>query len=344
MLNESTKMIKIGDFAKIFNISIKTVRYYESIGLIIPAYVDVYSGYRYFNEENAKRMEEILALKELGFSLEEIKYFNESEIKNKIEDYENKILNIKEQIQTLKELSFKGTEVLKMKKFMNDEMAIGKWNLLGIAKNIEEAKQNSFIEDDYAIRELYLMPEGKEYWAISWTKNIIYIGGKACNYEIISNRMYVTIKDDLDENMHKIATYEKIDSKEYTEEEIMIKDDINIPFIEDKDLVGFWHTIDFIANPKSFNPNKIQFSNECLPLQKVSFSPDGEVYINYKNNDKVKSAKYTKDYIINFCLPDTLSKYEYQKINNTTYLIIGWKTGDYVYGRMINGFYVLVKE
>lgn len=107
-------MLKIGDFAKIFDISIKTVRYYESVGLIIPAYIDIYTGYRYFNEENIKRMEEIISLKELGFSLEEIKYFKESEIKNKIKDYEKKILNIKQQIDQLKELSFKGKEVLKI--------------------------------------------------------------------------------------------------------------------------------------------------------------------------------------------------------------------------------------
>ena len=36
-------MIKIGDFAKIFNISIKTIRYYEHLGLIIPKYVNIYT-------------------------------------------------------------------------------------------------------------------------------------------------------------------------------------------------------------------------------------------------------------------------------------------------------------
>ena len=341
---ENDNMIRIGDFAKIFDINIKTVRYYESIGLIIPAYVDIYSGYRYFNEENIKRMNEIIALKELGFSLEEIKYFKESEIKNKILDYENKILKIKEQIRDLKELSIKGKEVLKMKKFVNDERVIGKWSLLGVSANMEDAKQNKYMDDDYAIKELYLMPEGQEYWVISWTKDIIYLAGKECPYEIENNKMFVKIKDDLDENMYKVSVYEKVDSKVYTEEEIKVKDDINVDFVEDNDLVGFWHTVDFVANPQSFNPNKIQFESTSLPLQKVSFSPDGEVYINYKNNDNVKQTKYTNGYIINFCLPDTLSKYEYQEIDGVKYLVIEWKSGDYVYGRMINGYYVLVKE
>lgn len=337
-------MIRIGDFAEIFNISVKTVRYYESIGLITPGYVDVYTGYRYFNEENVKRLEEIIALKELGFSLDEIKYFDESEIKNKIQDYESKILKIEEQIRNLKRLSLNGREVLKMKKFINDERVIGKWNLLGVSENFEDAKQNKFMEDDYAIKELYLMPEGEEYWVISWTKDVIYIAGKECPYEIKNDKMFVKIKDDFDEKKYKVSIYEKENSKVYTEEEIKIKDDINVDFIEDKDLVGFWHTIDFVSNPNSFNPNKLKFERTDFPLQKLSFSPDGEVYINYKDWKTVMHASYTKDYIINLNLPDTLTKYEYKNINGTTYLIIEWKTGDYVYGKMIIGYYVLVKE
>ena len=68
-------MIKIGDFANIFDVTTKTIRYYEKLGLLVPALVDIYSGYRYFDEENIKRMKEILTLKKLGFSLDEIKYF-----------------------------------------------------------------------------------------------------------------------------------------------------------------------------------------------------------------------------------------------------------------------------
>ena len=335
-------MLKIGDFAKIFGITIKTVRYYESIGLIVPGYIDIYTGYRYFNDENIKRMEEILSLKELGFSLEEIKNFKMSEIKNKIEDYERKMLNIKEQIYHLKELSFKGKEVLKMRKFIHDERVIGKWELLGVASSLEMAKNKEFVPDDYQIKELYLLPLGKQYWVISWRKDIIYINGKENSYQIINNKMYLTIKGEK-EGEFKIATYKKVDSKEYSKEEIKIKDNIEVEYIEDKNLVGFWKVIDFVNNPISFNPEKIQSASDNLPLSKVTFTPDGEVYINYKYNETTKHASYTKDYIINFCLPDTLSKYSYQTINNKKYLIIEWKSGDYVYGRIINGYYVLEK-
>ena len=76
----------------------------------------------------------------------------------------------------------------------------------------------------------------------------------------------------------------------------------------------------------------------------MSFLPDGDVYINYLGNDFVKQARFTKGYIIDFCLPDTLSKYIIKEIDGKTYLIIEWKSGDYVYGGIINGNYVLVKD
>lgn len=335
-------MLKIGDFAQKFGVSIKTVRYYESVGLIVPGYIDLYTGYRYFNENNVQRMEEILALKDLGFSLTEIKNFKVSEVQEKIKDYKIKVINIQKQINQLQEISLKGKEVLKMKRFINDERVIGKWDLVGIASNIEEAKANKFIQDDYQIKQLYLLPKGKQYWVISWTKDIIFINGRENHYQIDNDIMYLFVKGN-EENEIKIAIYKKIDDKEYTIEDIKVKDNTDIDYIEDKNLVGFWQTVDFITNKNSFNPEKIQANSTNLPLSKVTFTPNGEVYINYRYNNDIKRAKYTKDYIINFCLLDTLSKYFYQIIDNKKYLIIEWKSGDYVYGRMINGYYVLEK-
>ena len=148
---------------------------------------------------------------------------------------------------------------------------------------------------------------------------------------------------DFDSNIFKVAVYERIDHKEYTVNEIRIKDDTNIDFVLDEKLVGFWHAIDFVHHPLEFNLNHRQFKGE-LSLQKMSFLPDGDVHINYIGNDFVKQARFTKDYIIDFCLPDTLSKYIIKEIDEKTYLIIEWKSGDYVYGGFASGYYVLVKD
>jgi effector-binding domain-containing protein len=65
-------MIKIGNFSRISQVSVKTLRYYDEIGLLKPAQVDRYTGYRFYTIEQLPRLNRILALKELGFSLEEI--------------------------------------------------------------------------------------------------------------------------------------------------------------------------------------------------------------------------------------------------------------------------------
>ena len=53
-------------------VTVKTLRHYESLGLLIPAEVDDSSGYRYYTISQMQRLNSILALKNLGFSLEEI--------------------------------------------------------------------------------------------------------------------------------------------------------------------------------------------------------------------------------------------------------------------------------
>jgi DNA-binding transcriptional MerR regulator len=65
-------MIKIGTFSRISQVSVKTLRYYDEIGLLKPAQIDRYTGYRFYTFEQLPRLNRILALKELGFSLEQI--------------------------------------------------------------------------------------------------------------------------------------------------------------------------------------------------------------------------------------------------------------------------------
>ena len=72
-------MLKIGDFAKVFNVTIKTIRFYEEKELIKPAYIDKYSGYRYYDDSNFTQMSKIMYLKNLGFSLVESEYAPEVE-------------------------------------------------------------------------------------------------------------------------------------------------------------------------------------------------------------------------------------------------------------------------
>ncbi len=65
-------MIKIGDFSRLSFVSIKALRYYDEMGLLSPVETDRDSGYRYYALDQLPRLNRILALKDLGFSLEQI--------------------------------------------------------------------------------------------------------------------------------------------------------------------------------------------------------------------------------------------------------------------------------
>jgi effector-binding domain-containing protein len=65
-------MFKIGEFSKLSRVPVKTLRYYHQIGLLEPARIDDFTGYRYYTAVQLTRLNHILALKDLGFSLEQI--------------------------------------------------------------------------------------------------------------------------------------------------------------------------------------------------------------------------------------------------------------------------------
>lgn len=66
-------LYKIGEFSKLVNVPVKTLRYYDEINLFKPQEIDLFSGYRYYSEKEIEDLEVILSLKEVGFRLEEIK-------------------------------------------------------------------------------------------------------------------------------------------------------------------------------------------------------------------------------------------------------------------------------
>jgi DNA-binding transcriptional MerR regulator len=66
-------MFSIGEFAHLGGVSIRTLRHYDEIGLLRPARVDPYSGYRTYSADQLGQLNRIVALKELGLSLAQVK-------------------------------------------------------------------------------------------------------------------------------------------------------------------------------------------------------------------------------------------------------------------------------
>jgi DNA-binding transcriptional MerR regulator len=65
-------VLKIGEFAQVNQVSIATLRHYDQCGLLKPMALDPETGYRYYSLDQIPRLNRILALKDLGFPLEQI--------------------------------------------------------------------------------------------------------------------------------------------------------------------------------------------------------------------------------------------------------------------------------
>ena len=66
-------MFRISDFSRFTRVSVKALRHYDRLGLLEPAFVDPGTGYRHYAARQVAQLQRILALKELGFSLEHIR-------------------------------------------------------------------------------------------------------------------------------------------------------------------------------------------------------------------------------------------------------------------------------
>ncbi len=66
-------MLRIGDFSRLARVTIKTLHHYDEAGLLRPAHVDPQTGYRYYTADQLESLQRILLLKDVGFSLDEIR-------------------------------------------------------------------------------------------------------------------------------------------------------------------------------------------------------------------------------------------------------------------------------
>ena len=96
--------------AAFFHISVKAIRLYEKKGIIMPAWVDPDSGYRYYNVNHIHQLNTLIELKSIGFSLNEIKPIMEGkfegaelihQLQNKKRDWENLIIMAQSKMEAI---------------------------------------------------------------------------------------------------------------------------------------------------------------------------------------------------------------------------------------------------
>jgi effector-binding domain-containing protein len=77
---DHVSLLRISDFSKLSRVSVKMLRHYDDLGLLKPARVDAETDYRYYSVSQLPRLNRLIALKDLGFSLEQLAHLLDGEV------------------------------------------------------------------------------------------------------------------------------------------------------------------------------------------------------------------------------------------------------------------------
>lgn len=128
-------LLKIGEVADFFQISVKAVRIYEKKGILVPAYIDPESGYRYYTPDQLHQLAALLELKALGFSLDEIKDVMVGEsskealykaMQEKLRNWENLVIMAQSKMDAIESISERlvsSKEAEKLRELTEEERA-----------------------------------------------------------------------------------------------------------------------------------------------------------------------------------------------------------------------------
>lgn len=119
----------IGELSKYQNISNQTLIYYDKIGLFRPAYVDPDNGYRYYSTSQIDKLDTILIMKKIGFSLKEIReYMKDYTIDSSLVVLRRQLTVIRQQIRELRlienRLSHRCSQMEQAKGYIKKEVSV----------------------------------------------------------------------------------------------------------------------------------------------------------------------------------------------------------------------------
>jgi DNA-binding transcriptional MerR regulator/trans-aconitate methyltransferase len=140
-------LYKSGEFAKKANVSIRTIRYYDKQGLLKPSYVNK-SGYRFYNDLDFAKLQKIVSLKSLGFSLEEIMELvvRDNEHNYLLRSFQQQlelIRNKQEHLKLMEESLLSATKELGLNKQIGWEQVLHLIHLSNMEKEILNQYHNS---------------------------------------------------------------------------------------------------------------------------------------------------------------------------------------------------------
>ena len=113
--------LKIGEFSRLCRVTVRALRHYEKIKLLVPEIIDYSTGYRYYSVVQMQKALNIVKLKGLGFSLEEIRTMYESDVRRpSLDMLEEKIRICEEQLRSLTECRERLSGMITFHKKLNE--------------------------------------------------------------------------------------------------------------------------------------------------------------------------------------------------------------------------------
>lgn len=366
------RSMKIGEFSRACNVPISVLHYYDRYGLLKPDYIDRFTGYRYYSENQIRICARINALKAAGFSLSEIKQMlsrstTSGDIARIFDNRKKKLNEILHYLDELRDTILGGNSMAKTKiqvmhedvqiPFENDEKIIGKWKIIGEYNNrtefdLGQTRQEESIGNRNG--EVFFLPNGEWYWCYSWTKGKLLVDNGDSSYvnDFTTEKrsdgfyMFVNLKsyDYLQNGRTTLLVLQQCDRHPYTAKDIARKDNISLPFRDDPNIKGKWKSVAFVLDKNDFDPQNISSSSD-LYFKEIEFLPNGECVSLYGN--ETISGRDCQEWTNGFVLRkwnSTACAYEIRRIDGTDYLFIEWKSGDYRWGGFDTDFYVFIKS
>jgi len=364
-------MIKIGDLAKICNVSTQTLRYYDAEGVLKPDITDPSSGYRFYSVDAVEKYKRILFYKGLGFSLDEIKKIQSATneqlhdiLQNKKEYLLDSVNKFKKQIKAIDDICDVNSkkpllsEILLLP-FENDAQVVGKWQLCGKLLNENELTSLEEVNAKTADKEIIFMPGGAFAWRYFWTKGTLYRISPKYTFAIPNlyrtleqngNRYMIVqfMSDKCIDNGEDIVLllYRQVDNIAYTEHQIRPNiDKTDLPFVDDESVHGEWTAYDFVPKISDFKPYSKYSNDNDIYMVDIKFLSRGICTrtIRSISGNTHYMLRYTKGFVLND-KEMTAEEYQIKSINGKDFLFVQHKSGDYFYGGFTPHWYVFERK
>lgn len=137
--------IKIGDLANMTGVTVRTLHYYDEIGLLKPVQITE-KGHRLYNMHSITELYRIIAMKDMGFNLDETKDMIKSKDINVLNLVEIQISNVQEEIAQ-KQLLF--SKLLKLKQKLKDNLNLSLEDLQSMLPYINSSADKYFTKEQF---------------------------------------------------------------------------------------------------------------------------------------------------------------------------------------------------